>query len=307
MRTKFVIGFLVVTGALLAGLFWHSQRQPSSPPQAVVNPSLNGEVKPQPGSGERPAIAQTGEKPIKPIKPEALESLETALAAGLSLNPSHIGTLAKLLREIHPLDDGQAGHVRKNELMNALNRQVPLPPETVNVYAAIYRDPMQNEVIRDYAIQHVYEAYARLGDAQSKGAALTLLQEAASQSDSSIAGTAILALARLAQTDATVPNAEIAATAFALARNPAANTSARISALQVIGQFDAAQAVPVLVAAVNQGGSIPLQLSALGALGQVGGKEQVPLLRAIAQGDNARLKPAASGALRRMEQRLGAL
>lgn len=240
-----------------------------------------------------------------PIKPEELERLQMGMEERRELDFSQVQTAFKLLREVDPRDDSPLGHVRKNELMNALNRQSTLPGVIVDLYATIYRDPAQNEVIRDYAIQHVYEAYPKLTAAKLKGDAISLLREAADESASSTAGTAILALARLAQSNASLAKDEIVTTAFDLASNPSANPSARISALQVIGQLDAQAAVPLLVQTVQNGESVPMQLSAIGALGLVGGRTEIELLNGIAGGGNTRLKPAALTALERIRERTG--
>jgi HEAT repeat protein len=223
------------------------------------------------------------------------------------LNPEQVGTLFQLLREVHPVDGDQNAHVRKNGLMNALNRQGTLPPEALDLYRGIYRDPAQDDVIRDYAIQHVYEAYDKLADAGQRSAAAQLLHEAAQATNSSTAGTAILALARLVERDARVSRQEVAVVAFGLARDPNSNPSARISALQVVGRLDAAAAVPLLVQTVKNEPSVTLQLSAIGALGQCGGRAELALLRSIADGDKERLKPAALKAIQRIQERAGSI
>ena len=318
MRNKVVIGTLLAGGVLLGVMLWHAgSRRDKERAVAGSGGESQRTGAPVPDGGHIPdapstAAAEAGDNKTSAgtgpeVRRGASDELQQAIAARAELNEVQLKTLHALLRAVSPEDAGQNGHVRKNALMNALNRQAKLPPDTLDLYATLYRDAAQNEVIRDYAIQHVYEAYDKLGDASQKAEAVRLLQEAAAQPGSSIAGTAILALARLAASDTNVPKADVAATAMDLARNPAANASARISALQVIGKLDEAQAVPVLVETVRAEQSIPVQLSAIGALGLVGGKDEMAMLRAVAGGDNARLKPAALAALKRIQERTGEL
>lgn len=306
MKNKVVIGVLVTAIALLAVILWPRLNQDAAVGHSSkASGGTNGAKVPAHNSSEGAGTAAASPALAEPaaVAPEALKSLEAALAAREELNPTQVGTVFQLLREVHPLDGDQNGQVRKNGLMNALNRQSTLPPDALALYAGIYRDPAQDEVIRDYAIQHVYEAYDKLADAGQRAAAVELLREAARVSESSTAGTAILALARLAEQDAGISRTDVAVIAFDLARNPAANPSARISALQIVGRLDAPAAVPLLVQTVRDESAVTVRLSAIGALGQCGGRGEVAVLRSIAEGDNERLKPAALKAIQRIQER----
>lgn len=309
MRTRILPAVLVVSVALLGVVVWRAVHPVSeSAPVADVARVESGQAS-RPERPRRPQPYASRPAPALLTAEQQARRAELAEVVGrpAPLTREQVETAFAVLQEIAPTDAEQGGHVAKNAVMNALNRQAGQATNALRLYAVIYRDPAQDVVIRDYALQHVYELYAQLEAGPLRQEAVELLHAAAAQSDSSIAGTAILALARLAATDPTVPQSAVSAAAFALAENRAANASARISALQVIGQFDAPQAVPLLVQTVKDESSIPLQLSAIGALGQVGGKNEVSLLRTIAEGENARLKPAAAGALRKIEQRLGTL
>ena len=65
--------------------------------------------------------------------------------------------------------------------------------------------------------------------------------------------------------------------------------------------------LPLLVQTAEQGESASLRISAIGALGLLGGKPEMALLEKIIAGDNPRLAPVATAALRRLRERSGQL
>ena len=79
------------------------------------------------------------------------------------------------------------------------------------------------------------------------------------------------------------------------------------TALQVCARLGVKEALPLLVQTAEQGGSASLRISAIGALGLLGGKPEMALLEKIAAGENARLAPVATAALRRIRERSGQL
>jgi len=199
-------------------------------------------------------------------------------------------------------DEGQLEQVLKNELMDALCAQSPPPEDLGDVLSGIYRDQNQNDVIRDYAVQHL-AAYFEKATLQSDSekslqSVQSTLWEAAANPKGSLGGTALLALNRLSQEyPARFDQSQIAVSALRMAQNSIVGELTHITAFQICAQLKVADALPVVLQAARIGETIPTRLSAIAALGVLGGEQQVAFLNEIMQGDQERLKPAAQHAL----------
>jgi HEAT repeat protein len=222
-----------------------------------------------------------------------------------ALSKPELEALYGFLLENHPEDDTQRGHALKSDLMDALCAQPILPPDLSQVLAELYHDPDQNVVIRDYAIQHLALFHERL-DALAWPASemeaqrhpiQTVLWEALTETDSSIAGTALLALARSIKTDDADAQARLTIAALRLANDPAVSPLVRISAIQICAQAKVQAALPLLAQTAERDPNLALRISAIGALGTLGDRNAIELLNRIAQEQNPRLKPAVTKAL----------
>ena len=222
--------------------------------------------------------------------------------------------LYAFLRQKSGLDNGQLEQVVKNKLMDVLCAMNPPPPGLLDLLTQIYHDPDQNAVLRDYAVQHVAAFYQQLEIAtdvnpQEKSAGLAearkILWDALSETDSSIAGTALLGLTRLSREspEAFDPR-QIAGVAQEMAGAATSGELTRITAIQVCAQLNAQDALPVIQAAVQNGQTMTVRISAIGALGRLGGAEQIPLLNHVLQDAEERLKLPAQQALKQIENRL---
>ena len=234
-----------------------------------------------------------------------------------SLKPEEIKAIIAFLLEKHEEDQNQVGHALKSDLMDLLTRQTSLSSELTQVFLDIYHDGSQNVVIRDYAIQHLATLYERFTEPVSWPASEVVLQEKAirsvlwealSEKDSSIAGTSLLALSRLSEGEgrADFDRTQIGREALTIAENSRNGELVRVAAVQVCGLQKNKAALPFLIKAIQSETDGSLRISAIGALGALGGQSEVPLLKEIEK-DGSRLKPAAALALRRINQRLGQL
>jgi hypothetical protein len=220
------------------------------------------------------------------------------------------GLYTFLLRR-SPLDEGQQGHVLKNELLNALCALNPPPANLGSLLAQVYRDRNQNAVLRDYAVQHLVSFYKQIERVSGtereswrseQAQARDVLWEALSETDTSIAGTALLGLAQLSEERPDAFDRErIGAVALQLSGEGGAGELTRIAALQVSARLGVNDARPVLMQTAQQGQSIPLRISAIGALGVLGGSEAVPLLNGFLEGPEERLKLPARRALQQIQ------
>jgi hypothetical protein len=222
--------------------------------------------------------------------------------------------LYNFLRQQSPLDKSQAGHVLKNQLLDTLCALNPLPEGLEDVLAQVYQDRSQNVVLRDYAVQHMVAFYEQMekvpDDSQpAKQNDLSKVQralwEALNETDSSIAGTALLGLEQLSEERVEFDQNRIAAKALQLAGGNDTGELTRITAFQVCARLNVQDALPLLEQAASQGQSISLRISAIGALGTMGNDQAVPLLNRLLNGTEERLKLPAQQALMQIELKQG--
>jgi hypothetical protein len=319
---------LAVAAAMVALAIWH--RHPVSSPSRSVTQA--------PATSVHPAtISQSVSTPITPrvaapvaAQPEPslsstvqvivdeqagyLKQEEALHALPGKLADADREALYAFLRQHYPSDDGQLGQVLKNELLDRLCQMEPPPPGLRDLLTQIYQDPNQNIVLRDYAVQHVSAFYRQMAMAPGMDSparndelnqAQRILWAAVNDTDSSISGTAMLGLSQLSQGGWPGLDADkIGSTALKLAGDNNAGELTRITAFQVCANLGVKDALGVVWVAAQQGDTESVRISAIAALGALGGAGQLPFLNDVLQGDDERLKPAAQGALNRIEQRL---
>ena len=218
--------------------------------------------------------------------------------------------LYTFLLQRSPLDGDQHNHVLKNMLMDGLCALNPPPTGLGDMLAQLYQDKSQNVVLRDYAVQHMIAFYEQMEKTPDDGKPAKqgelsqvrdVLWEALTETDSSIAGSALLGLEHLSGEQSEFDRNRIAKAALQLAGDNNTGELARITAFQVCAQTGLQDAVPLLEQAAQQGQSIPLRISAIGALGTMGNAQAVPLLNSLLNGTEERLKLPARQALERIE------
>jgi hypothetical protein len=124
-------------------------------------------------------------------------------------------------------------HVLKNDLMALLARQEPPPADLLAELSALARQPAQDPVVRDYALQHlaasVLEPTNRFG--LERAQALEALWQATGEASGTLAGTALLGLHRASRQDSSVDTNRLQASALALATDSTVDSLARTAAL----------------------------------------------------------------------------
>ena len=178
--------------------------------------------------------------------------------------------------------------VLKNDILDVLIGQAVPPAGLTDTMIEIYRDPSQDKVSRDYAIQHLSTWY-ELGatDAPvSKGKIRAALREAA-HDKSSIGGTALLGWHRISKNDAAFDKQEIDALALRLAQSDETHTATRITAIQVCAERGLKELLPIVTALSQARVCLPLRLSATAAINRLAGQEQTKQATPFAFLDNA--------------------
>jgi hypothetical protein len=194
----------------------------------------------------------------------------------------------------------------RNEIMDRLVEVETLPPGVADVLIAVYRDPAQDIVSRDYAVQHMAPAHERATAGDQRKLQATLWQ-ATGETDSSIAGTALLALLYASANSPSIDQEQIARTALRLATDGRCGELARITAVQVCGRLRAEQALPVVQQLAETAESIPLRIAATAALGDYASKSAMATLTRLAVTSDARQSAAVQAALHRVTRTQKAL
>lgn len=174
----------------------------------------------------------------------------------------------------------------KNDLINVLRRQQPAIPGLSDLLISIYQNPAHDQTMRDYAVQHM----AALHGTGPKVEAT--LWEATQETQSSVAGTALLALHRR-QAD----RARLMQTALKMAADAQAAEWARIPALRVCGHLEVPGSAQVARDLLNGEASASVKMAAIATLGEVGDVTDIPMLENIRYGSQQRLVPAVERAL----------
>lgn len=235
------------------------------------------------------------------LRRDAVENLGTNMAL-----PEREAVYQFLLQP--GLLDQEAGEQAfKNQLMDRLCELNPLPEGLDKVLIEVCENKNQDVVLRDYAVQHLAAYYQQLDvtgqtDTKLQQKVQDGLWQALSETDNSIAGTALLALMRLADEGRQeFDGKRIQSAAVRLAGETEASELTRSAAMQVSTRLGAKEVLPVLLKTAAQGETLPLRISAIGALGTLGSPEATSFLNSIASGTEERLKIPARLALRNIE------
>jgi hypothetical protein len=311
-------GSVAAICAILAGIWWdHSYPLRTA---GIAGTDLKGRSAAGPKSvrsKKSPTISAPDlnalSEAVRHIMDPAVSDNERLLAFRAlpeQLNAKDIEGLSAFLQRPEPQDANPLGQAVKNKIMDLLGELDA--PEIPRLMMGIYQDKSRDEVVRDYALQHLveyYERYASPGDGQvSKGEWREMAQvlwQAVTETDSSIAGTALLGLSRLSETQPALDRERVGALASQFASEETTAQFTRITAIQVSAQMKMREALPAIWQIAQSSIAPPLQISAIGALGVMGETNAIPFLNNILNGDAEYLKPAAKEALRqiaRLEQ-----
>jgi hypothetical protein len=219
-----------------------------------------------------------------------------------SLNRLEIQTLYGYLAGHETETNAHMRGVLKNDVILALKAQQPPPADLTSVLLGLFNDPDQDPVIRDYALQHLISAYDQ---GPERPAVQEALWKAAAETNASLAGTALLGLHRLSQTDPQIDSSRVSQMAQAMAGDSGALEAVRITAIQVCAERQLVSALPSISNALSSPDSgITLQMSAVAALGALGDASQVPILERLKSTGNPAIQTAVDAALKKLKRRV---
>ncbi len=222
---------------------------------------------------------------------------------GNDLDREDMEALCQFLRERGTPDHPVHMFDVKNDVMNLLRRQKTSPEKLTSVLLEIFCDKEQDQVLRSYSLQHLALWHDR-APASEKLEIEKALWLALDQKECSIPGTALISLKAISQTEPAFDQSKLQRTAATMAKDAGANELTRITALQICGQAQVKEVLPLARELAKTSGSDPLKISAIAALGDLGESKDRVLLKQLAVDSNLRLQPAAVAALKRLEKRL---
>jgi hypothetical protein len=321
MKLKLFTGITlaVLTAVVLWLWFNHRPKPQEKSVSALTKSDIVSLPKPAPANGPKMVTVTSGPADIlsptlspaisdwpviqKIVDPRAdyKERLNAISSLSNHLTEVDWGELQLFLLKPDPMDKDQLGQVIKNQLLDVLCALNPPPNGLGDVLTKMYQDHQQDDVIRDYAVQHLAAYYEQIttqhNSAKIQQAVQNVLWEAVNETSDSIGGTALLALKRLSQEYAGFDQKRMAATALRMAGDYNAGELSHITAFQVCAQLGTTDALPVVLQAAQNGETVSVRISAVGALGSLGGADQIPFLNQLLQSGEERLQPAAHRAL----------
>lgn len=192
----------------------------------------------------------------------------------------------------------------KNEVLHILRGQPNLPAPWDQMLASLFQDRGQAGVVRDYALQHLFTWYEEmpggaknLGGEKALGRMTGIFWQALKESDSEIAGTALLGLCYLTEQKLFSDRERLSMDALAIVQNDRASVQSRLTALQVCARLGLKEAVPIALELAQGAKSLPIRCSAIAALGSLGGETELATLKSMIKGSNADLELAIARAI----------
>lgn len=192
----------------------------------------------------------------------------------------------------------------KDCICSALENQSVYPAELPGRLTAMYRDPAHAVGWRDYCIQHLSTACRKI-PADQRPAIIDVFKEAVKERQSTIAGTALIALR---DNQAAVPGIRelLANHAREIAADSQSVAASRVTALQISAGLGDKRVLPAIRMLVQDSVTErPLRLAAVAALGTLGGTEDLPVLEPLASGSDRMFKRAAATAIAKIEAAKG--
>ena len=227
--------------------------------------------------------------------------LKAVHSLGKNLSQDEINALYVLLNRKKGEDKLRLAQLNavKNDIVNVLKSQHPLPTDLANNLMAMYHDKSHDEVWRDYCIQHLGSIYPKLRR-EERQSAKACLWSAVDETGSSIGGTALIALTHhLIESDA--ERHVVGKKALALAEDPQCGELAKITALQICARLGEKKALPLAREIATSRKSVPLRMSAIAAVGTLGSESDREMLEKYAASTDVRLRKSAQSALKRLE------
>lgn len=190
-------------------------------------------------------------------------------------------------------DDAEKAAI-KNNLLDQLVEQEPLPKDLGDGLLRLYRNRDLTVVVRDFTLQHFAPYLRRVlanGTARVDPAATRLLAElrdAVRNGEGMAGASALLGLESLISTSGPVTAAHVGGEAVRLATDSNRDPALRATALQVAMHLERRDVLPAARAAVQPGQPLVLRLSGVNCLGTLGDTSDAAQLKQVGDADAVR-------------------
>lgn len=242
--------------------------------------------------------------------------LKAVHALDARLTPEEIKVLMAFLRS--PVDadtslDPLSINSIKNEVMDLLIQQEPLPQDLGKELVSLADDPSLDSGIRDYSVQHFapyFKARWGSGDVDTESPDYQEIMQGYDQAvrmtNTSLQGTALIGLYSLSEDYKAIDRQNVEKLAFQIGNDPGNFVNTRVTAIQLCGRMGLKEILPTARVEAQSGETIQLRMSAIATLGDLGDKNDAALVEALALEKESRIQTAAQSALKRLNRRLEA-
>jgi len=195
------------------------------------------------------------------------------------------------------------GHLT-NDVVNVLRSQKEIHPDLTETLVAIYRDPLQDGLMHDYALQHLGPLHARVDEADQK-LVREVLEEALHKNHQDYSATALLWLGEMYSENGkfVLSNAELSSVLQRVLDHSEMLSEVKTKALHFIAERELTAFLPHArqIASDNKAAT-NMRKAAIAALGAIGGASDQALISSLGS-ESAALNQAADPALKRLNAR----
>lgn len=280
----------------------------AAPVSSPTTPRLAVSTAPTSVTGPRPTIELPPTPPGKPTPPASMGSFWSwpedqveRIVTGMQSQPDWPAEQRQFLRLA--LRDSSLSPVARNNIAAGLMRQEPQIPDLHRDFLAMHQNVDEEPVWRDYCLQFLAQCADRV-EGPERDAIVAALVAAVDVEVGSLAGTAVVHLARLSETGMVTLDEAFDRQVTRLAGNPTQNEANRSTALAVLGQRGY---TPALETARNllAGKDVPgIKRAAIGVVSLLGTQDDLSLLEGLRSDADPSVALVATQASKAMHQRL---
>jgi hypothetical protein len=191
--------------------------------------------------------------------------------------------------------------LRQNDLADRLLQREDTVEATVRALIAVIPDEKQSVVWRDYSLQKLPLAYAKVGETVQREILQTLWQRV-DDPTASLSGTSLLGLHRLYLSKVSAVDGEkVCASALRILTGSGYAEANRLTAMQIAAHHRSVEALEIARSWLNEPRTaVSLRVGGVAALGLAGNPEDAELVKRFLDSPDYRLRQAAQFAIRNL-------